>query len=93
MIRLILTNNDNFLYNFIDEKGNTYTKDIEFIDVDKPNIGNFVYMSDVLLHSNDLLSFGSLDSNYGRPNLDLDDVDIIKVVDGDKEIYLKRLYG
>ena len=38
-------------------------------------------------------TFGNLDNKYGRANLPLDDIDIIRVVQEDKEIYLKRLYG
>ena len=38
-------------------------------------------------------TFGNLDNKYGRANLPLDDIDVIRVVQEDKEIYLKRLYG
>ena len=37
--------------------------------------------------------FGDLNSKYGRDNLPLDSVDIIKIETGGNEIYLKRLYG
>ena len=38
-------------------------------------------------------TFGSLESKYGKENISMDDVDVIKVVISGMEIYLKRLYG
>lgn len=38
-------------------------------------------------------TFGSLESIYGKENILINDIDIIKVIIDEKEIYLKRLYG
>lgn len=37
--------------------------------------------------------FGTLEDTYGKKDIDLTDIDIIKVVINNLEIYLKRLYG
>ena len=37
--------------------------------------------------------FGNLDNVYGKPNIDINDIDVIKLVIKHREIYLKRLYG
>ena len=38
-------------------------------------------------------TFGGLDSIYGKKDIELTDIDVIKLVIDKKEIYLKRLYG
>lgn len=40
-----------------------------------------------------IYTFGDLKSKYGKTNISLDDIDVIKVILDKTEIYLKRLYG
>ena len=37
--------------------------------------------------------FGDLENKYGKPNIESTDIDVIKLITKNKEIYLKRLYG
>lgn len=56
--------------------------------------GDYIYFDNSLLkEKNATYTFGDLESKYGRPNLSLDDSDVIKIEARDREIYLKRLYG
>lgn len=56
--------------------------------------GEYIWFDNSLLEEkNTAYTFGDLESEYGRPNLSLDDPDVIKIEAKDKEIYLKRLYG
>lgn len=40
-----------------------------------------------------IYTFGSLESKYGKENISITDIDVIKVAINKLEIYLKRLYG
>ena len=99
MIKLRISNSNGYLYELEDENNKKYSLNLEFFDLEEPlKVGNQICMSAKLLDSNyegysTSYTFGSLDSKYGRANLPLDDIDVIKVIEKDKEIYLKRLYG
>ena len=70
-----------------------YKINIEFYDVlDKINIGDIIYINERLLKEK-ILSFGLLNSIYGRTIKDSNDVDIAILKISSKTIYLKRIYG
>lgn len=100
MQRLEIINIENkYLYYLKNERGNKYTLGIEFFDIEeKPKVGDCIYMSKELLdtkydgYSNNY-TFGSLESEYGKKNISIGDIDVIKLKIGHNEIYLKRLYG
>lgn len=99
MIKLEVFNKSDYIYNLKDENGNNYILNLEFFDIkEKPKIGDYIYLCAELLSQkydgyNTSYTFGSLESKYGKENISIDDVDVIKVVINKKEIYLKRLYG
>ena len=99
ILKLIIKDINGYEYIFEDEYNNEFKFNFEFLDIEKP-----LQIKDELDINSELLNpeyegystnytFGSLDSIYGRNNLSLDDIDVIKVVTDKKEIYLKRLYG
>ena len=99
VLRLIIKEINGYEYIFEDESNNEYKFNLEFLDLEKPlQIKNEIEINKELLNPkydgySTNYTFGSLDSVYGRNNLSLDDIDIIKVITDEKEIYLKRLYG
>ena len=99
MIKLRITASNERLYEFEDENNKKYLLNLEFFDLEEPlEVGNQILMNPELLNPTyDGYSigytFGNLDNIYGRANLPLDDIDVIKIIKQDKEIYLKRLYG
>ena len=99
MIKLKIINIDGDIYNLKDTKENNHTLNLEFFDIDKkPQIGDYIYMSSELLNPryegfSTNYVFGTLEDTYGKKDIDLTDIDIIKVVINNLEIYLKRLYG
>ncbi len=99
MIKLKIINIDGYIYNLKDTKKNNYTLNLEFFDIDKKlQIGDYIYMSAELLNPryegfSTNYVFGTLEDTYGKKDIDLTDIDIIKVVINNLEIYLKRLYG
>lgn len=99
MVKLKIMNIDKYTYNLKDAKENNYTLNLEFFDVEEnPKIGDYIYISAELLNPkyegfSTSYAFGSLENKYGKDNINLTDIDVIKVVTNNLEIYLKRLYG
>lgn len=86
-------------YELINNIGQIYNLKLEFFDIEKkPQVGNIIYMNKELLnekyegYSIDY-TFGDMKSEYGKSNISLNDIDVIKIIIDDFEIYLKRLYG
>lgn len=98
-IKLKIVETNKYVYKLKDDAKRLYILNIEFLDIEETlQIGDFIYINEELLNpKHDAYStsftFGNLDNKYGRANLSIDDIDIIKVVKHEKEIYLKRLYG
>ena len=99
MFKLEILEKNGYTFNFKDSNNKLYTLNIELLDV-KENIkaGDFISISAELLNPKYAgyslnYTFGNLESKYGKENIQLDDIDVIKIETEDKEIYLKRLYG
>ncbi len=90
---------NNKVYKLEAENGNIYNIVLDFVDTEYiASVGNYIHINKELLNNkydgySTFYTFGNLQSKYGRENLQLDDIDIIKIENEDKEIYLKRLYG
>ena len=99
MKKMEIVDKRNYVYTFEDEEGKPYNINLDFLDIEKkPEIGEYIFFNEELLNPrydgySTSYTFGSLDSKYGKNNISLDDVDVIKLVMEEKEIYLKRLYG
>ncbi len=99
MVKLKIMNKDKYLYKLIDDRGNNYEFKLEFFDIETmPEIGDYINISAELLNPryvgySTLYTFGKLDNPCGKSNLDINDIDVIKVITKNKEIVLKRLYG
>ena len=99
MIKLKIMNKSKYIYNLKDENDNNYEFNMDFLDMEeKPEIGDYLYMSDELLNPkydgySTSYTFGNLENIYGKENIKIDDVDVIKIKTYKSEIYLKRLYG
>lgn len=99
MIKLEIVDKNNYEYTLKDERDNNYILNLDFFDIEeKPKNGDYIYINKELLNSkyegySTSYTFGSLENKYGRENILIDDIDVIKVVIDNMEIYLKRLYG
>ena len=99
MIKLVIKGIDNTIYKLIDDKGFEYQLNLEFIGLDrKLKINDIIEISMELLNPksssyNAFYTFGLLDDITGRNNISMNDLDVIKLIINDEEIYLKRLYG
>lgn len=93
MKKLEIEKIDGYNYYLKDSDNCKYKINIEFYDVlDKINIGDIIYINERLLKEQ-ILSFGLLNSIYGRTIKDSNDVDIAILKISSKTIYLKRIYG
>lgn len=99
MIKLEIISRNNYEYEVKDESGKTYILNLDFFDIqEKPKEGDYIYISEELLDSlydgySTSYTFGGLDSIYGKENIEINDIDVIKLIINKNEIYLKRLYG
>lgn len=98
MLKLQIINKNNYIYELkYDDK--RYSMNLEFLDMEE-NLkeGDYIFFSEELLDSkyegySTSYTFGNLENKYGKNNISVDDIDVIKVLVAEKEIYLKRLYG
>lgn len=96
MKKLIILNINGYLYTLL--AGNMeYNINIEFYDLE-----NSVKENDALIVSDEILntmlkykiiSFGSIDSKYGKAQDELNETDVIILKSGEKTIYLKQVFG
>lgn len=99
MIKLKITNKDNYIYNLKDEKENDYILNLEFFDINESiKDGDYIHISAELLNPryagySTSYTFGNLNNKYGKDNFESIDIDVIKIEKNEKEIYLKRIYG
>lgn len=99
MVKLKIVNIDGYKYNLKDEERHNYIINLEFLDIEKKlEIGNYIYINKELLNPkhesySTSYTFGSLENKYGKENISINDIDVIKIILDKKEIYLKRLYG
>jgi len=99
MIKLQIINKIGCVYTLEDKDNKFYNINIEFIDIEEqPQIGEEVLINEELLNPkyegySTSYIFGNLENKYGKQNISMDDIDIIKLISNEKEIYLKRLYG
>ena len=99
IIRLKILEKGKYEYKLQDDEEHEYIINIEFLDIiEEPEIGDLIYINKELLDPkyegySTSYTFGSLESKYGKENISIDDIDVIKVVKGETTIYLKRLYG
>jgi hypothetical protein len=96
--KLLVDWQDEFVCNLVDENHNTYSFNLEFLDIENPRDYEYIYIDNNLLNPNYggycySLVFGDLESIYGRDNLSFNSEDVIMLETDDKHIFLKRLYG
>lgn len=99
MVKLEIINKKEGLYYLKDSKNNNYEFSMEFYDIDEsPKIGDCLELSSELLNPmyagySTLYAFGNLENPCGRSTINMNSIDIIKLIVENKEIILKRLYG
>ena len=95
MMRLIIESIEKNNYSLRDKDNNLYKFHILFYNIDKkPQVGDNIFMHKKLINTpNKILSFGPLNSKYGKNILSADDPDFIILIINNEQFNLKRYYG
>lgn len=99
MISLKIDEINKNLYTLKDIEGTTYEIVLKFLDIDFTlDIGDSLYMNEKLLDESYegysvYYTFGNLNNHYGKEDISISDIDIIRVTSKNKTALLKRLYG
>ena len=99
VVKLRIVEINGYNYEVLDQSGQSYKLNLEFIDVfDQPKENDYIVMEDCLLNPryekySSSYTFGPLDSKYGKENVTQADPDQISIIVDDEETVLKRLYG
>ena len=102
IIRLRVSNIQEFNYTLIDKDEKEYTISIEFYDLEDPVIiGDYLYISNKLLDKkyeeySNFYYFGPMNKQYGKSlrNKDTLETDIIAIKKaGQKNVFLQKYYG
>ncbi len=101
MVKLKIIEKYKEQYKLIGKDEKIYELTLQFFDItDKeiPDINDYISISAELLNPRykeytTFFTFGKLDNICGKPDILLNDIDIIIIEKNNKEIILKRLYG
>ena len=95
MKKVVINKIDKYQYELKDIDNRIYHFNIEFYNLEKEvKVGDSIYMSEnILKEEYSVLSFDTLDSNYGKNINTEEDEDLIVLLVDNEKIYLKRVYG
>ena len=89
MKKLIVKSKDEYSnYVLEDNKNNIYEVNINFIDVELPNIGSCLYIPANVLKKKVSLNYGLIEDTAN-----INEDEIITIMQNNKKIYLQRFYG
>ena len=89
MKKLIVKSKDEYSnYVLEDNKNNIYEVNINFIDVELPNIGSCLYIPEKVLEEKVSLNYGLIEDTAN-----IDEDELITIIQNDKKLYLQRFYG
>ena len=89
MIKLkIIKTNEYANYVLEDKDGKTYEVNINFMNMDKPKIGDYIYIQENVLKEDVSLNYGVIDKNEK-----MSEDELILLIQNGEKIYLQRFYG
>lgn len=89
MIKLMIKNKDEYSnYVLEDNHNKIYEVNINFIGVELPTIGDYIYIPEKVLKEKVSLNYGIIDK---RSNIE--EKELMLLVGNNKKIYLQRYYG
>lgn len=89
VIKLTIVKNDEYA-NYIveDSSGKSYDVNINFMEIEKPQVGTIIYMDESVLNENVSLNYGPVNNEALKDEKEI----MLIVIDGNKK-YLQRYYG
>lgn len=89
MKKLIVKNKDEFSnYILEDNKNNIYEVNINFIDVELPTIGSYLYIPEKVLKERVSLNYGLIEDTTN-----INEDELITIIQNEKKLHLQRFYG
>ncbi len=89
MIKLMIKSKDEYSNYVLEDNNNKkYEVNINFIDVELPTIGDYIYIPEEVLKENVSLNYGLIDKSDN-----VDEEDLILMIRNNNKIYLQRFYG
>ena len=89
MKKLIIKSKDKYSnYVLEDSKNNIYEVNINFINIELPNIGSYLYIPEKVLKKKVSLNYGLIEDTAN-----IDEDELITIIQNAKKIYLQRFYG
>lgn len=100
MVKLTIKSIKNkYTYKLKDDSNKIYEFNLDFFGLDNnPKVNDIIHISAELLNPryagySSFYTFGNIEDKSGKNNISLNDIDVIKIIIENKEIFLKRLYG
>ena len=89
MKKLIVKNKDEYSnYILEDNKNNIYEVNINFIDVELPTIGSYLYIPEKVLKERVSLNYGLIEDTTN-----INEDKLITIIQNEKKLHLQRFYG
>ena len=89
MLKLKIVKTDKYSNYFLkDDKGKEYEVNINFMNMDKPKLGSYIYINESSINENVSLNYEVVE----KYDIKDEDESIILIIDN-KKIYLERRYG
>ena len=89
MKKLIVKSKDEYSnYILEDNKNNIYEVNINFLDIESPKIGNYLYIPEQVLEEKVSLNYGLIEDNTN-----IKEDELITIIQNDKKLLLQRFYG
>lgn len=89
MKKLIVKSKDEYSnYILEDNKNNIYEVNINFLDIESPKIGSYLYIPEQVLEEKVSLNYGLIEDNTN-----IKEDELITIIQNDKKLLLQRFYG
>ena len=88
MIKLVIKNKDEYSNYVLEGNNETYDVNINFMNVELPAIGDYLYIPEKVLKEKVSLNYGIIENSNN-----IDEEELMVIVKNNNKIYLQRLYG
>ena len=88
MIKLTIKSKDNYSNYVLEENNETYEVNINFMNVELPAIGDYLYIPEKVLKEKVSLNYGIIENSNN-----IDEEELMVIVKNNNKIYLQRFYG
>jgi len=88
MIKLVMKSKDEYCNYILEGNDKIYDANINFMGVELPVVGDYIYISEKVLKEKVSLNYGLIDNENN-----INENELMILVNNNKKIYLQRYYG